>query len=90
MAQTYNLVSVRTHVKPPPTMWSERVAAPFQDRARRLGRKRIDPHGEVEVLVFEGRAFPCNLIAGGRVQPAIALDRDRRDGPDDLQPRRDV
>ena len=83
MAQTYNLVSVGTHVNPPPAMWRERVAAPFRARAPRLGRKRIDPHGEVEVLVFEGREFPCNLIAadaGKRSEDLRAVGRTFRDG----------
>ena len=73
MTRAYHVVSVGTHVNPLPSMWAERIAPEYRDRAPRPVR-RTDPElGEIETLLFEGREQRFNLVSAdaGRPSPDV-------------------
>ena len=71
MTRDYHVVSVGTHVNPLPSMWAERIAPEYRDRAPRPVR-RTDPElGEIETLLFEGREQRFNLVSADAGRPSL-------------------
>ena len=73
MTRDYHVVSVGTHVNPLPSMWAERIAPEYRDRAPRPVRRTEPELGEIETILFEGREQPFNLVSSdaGRPSPDV-------------------
>lgn len=59
MSSDLRIISADDHVNPPPTMYAERVPAPWRSRMPRIERR-----GDRDVLVFEGSERPISLLEG--------------------------
>ena len=73
MTRDYQVVSVGTHVNPLPSMWAERIAPEYRDRAPRPVRRTEPELGEIETILFEGREQRFNLVSAdaGRPSPDV-------------------
>lgn len=71
MTRSYQRISVGSHVNPPPTIWAERLPPRLRERAPTIVHRNHEKFGWIEMISFEGKEIPFNLISADAGRPSV-------------------